>query len=388
MTDSPTYSINPRDYGLDSNASPQTNLDALNTALTALKGSGKGGEIIIPPHVYNVASPWVIDLDPGHGITIRGISPESTLAFTGSGENGMTVDADFIHLEGFRIVTSAMPNVGQGSACYLRNSSGLGGSFQNIIVEEMRFEGRTDARPANFLAVNSPAHSRIRDVSICGFYNESFPHDSIGVYCFGEVAPNGGACGDWSIESVTVLGVGTAFKVVSGDGTGRATIEGTSFTDCVAVGVQIGLDMQGLGYLAPGHSWKGGHINAQQCCANFKSYSQFTISDALLYLDAGGAAKQGFVLFDGCAQMSAHNNRMVHLAQTGDTQQNVFGIAFANGTTGSRADDNDGLGFPGGSAVIFNQSGGNNRAGGNGRSGPGLNLAGSGLIDLGGNHQF
>ena len=146
--------------------------------------------------------------------------------------------------------------------------------------------------------------------------------------------------------------------------------------------------MVGNGYQVPGHSWKGGHINAQAVCAQFDSISQFEIADCLLYLDAGGANKQGFILFNGCTQMRARDNQMIHIAQTGDTGGGVYGVAFANGTTASRAQNNDGIGFPGGSAVIYNQSGGNNRAGGNGRGGQGALLVGGGLIDLGGNHVF
>jgi hypothetical protein len=388
MADSRRITVNPQDYGLDSSASPQTNLDALNTAVQAIREAG-GGEIIIPPHVYNVASPLVIDnLGAGVGITIRGINPASTLAFTGSGDNGIQINADFIEVSGFRVVASAMPNVHNGSLMYLRNSSALGGSFQNIIVEKMRFEGRDNAKPSFFLAICNPAHARVRDVSIVSFYNGSFPTESTGIYAFGEAAPNGGACGDWSIEAVTIVGVGTGILLDEGDSQGRPTIEGTSFTDCVIIGVQVGLHVVGHGYLVPGHSWKGGHINAQAVCAQFDNISQFTMSDVLLYLDAGGAGKQGHVLFNNCSQMEVHNCRLIHLAITGDTGAGMYGIAFANGTSNSRARDNDGIGFPGGSAVIFNQSGGNNRAGGNGRFGPGLLLAGTGLIDLGGNHQF
>jgi hypothetical protein len=386
MTDNTQYSFNPQNYGADSSADAETNRVAFQAAIDAAIAAG-GGEILIGPHVYNVNGPLNATAH-GKALTFRGVTLDSTIAFTGGATNGLVADADFLQLSGFRIVVSAMPNIGQGSAAYLRNSSSLGGSFQNIVVEKMRFEGRVDARPGFFLAVCNPSHSRIRDVSIVGFYDGSFPSDSTGIYAFGEAAANGGACGDWSISDVTVVGVGTAFKLDEGDANGRPTIEGTSFTDCVAVGVQVGLHVVGHGYEVPGHSWKGGHINAASVCAQFDNIAQFTMSDVLLYLDAGGANKQGHVLFNNCTQCEVHNCRMIHLAESGDTGAGMYGIAFANGTSNSRARDNDGIGFPGGSAVIFNQSGGNNRAGGNGRFGPGLLLAGSGLIDLGGNHQF
>jgi len=382
-----SFAVSPLDYGASVNADPETNRVAFQNAINALQAKG-GGRFVVPQGIFVVNAPLTASLGQNGSIFMEGADTNSTITFTGGGQNGLVVDAGFIKLSGFRIVVSAMPNIGQGSACYLRNASALGGSFQNIVVEDMRFEGRVDARPSYFLAVNGPATSRIRGVTVVGFYNQSFPVDSTGIYIFGEVSPSGGASGDWSCEGCTVIGVGTAFLVNEGAGPGQATVEGSSFTDCVAVGVQVGLRMVGNGYQVPGHSWKGGHINAQAVCAQFDSISQFEIADCLLYLDAGGANKQGFILFNGCTQMRARDNQMIHIAQTGDTGGGVYGVAFANGTTASRAQNNDGIGFPGGSAVIYNQSGGNNRAGGNGRGGQGALLVGGGLIDLGGNHVF
>jgi hypothetical protein len=382
-----SFAVSPLDYGASVNADAETNRIAFQNAINALQAKG-GGRFIIPQGIFVVNAPLTASLGANGSIFMEGADTNSTITFTGGGQNGLVVDAGFIKLSGFRIVVSAMPNIGQGSACYLRNASALGGSFQNIVVEDMRFEGRVDARPSYFLAVNGPATSRIRGVTVVGFYNQSFPVDSTGIYIFGEVSPSGGASGDWSCEGCTVIGVGTAFLVNEGAGPGQATVEGSSFTDCVAVGVQVGLHMVGNGYQVPGHSWKGGHINAQAVCAQFDSISQFEIADCLLYLDAGGANKQGFILFNGCTQMRARDNQMIHIAQTGDTGGGVYGVAFANGTTASRAQNNDGIGFPGGSAVIYNQSGGNNRAGGNGRGGQGALLVGGNLIDLGGNHVF
>ena len=382
-----SFAVSPLDYGASVNADPETNRVAFQNAINALQAKG-GGRFIIPQGIFVVNAPLNASLGANGSIFMEGADTNSTITFTGGAQNGLVVDAGFIKLSGFRIVVSAMPNIGQGSAAYLRNASALGGSFQNIVVEDMRFEGRVDARPSYFLAVNGPATSRIRGVTVVGFYNQSFPVDSTGIYIFGEVSPSGGASGDWSCEGCTVIGVGTAFLVNEGAGPGQATVEGSSFTDCVAVGVQVGLHMVGNGYQVPGHSWKGGHINAQAVCAQFDSISQFEIADCLLYLDAGGANKQGFILFNGCTQMRARDNQMIHIAQTGDTGGGVYGVAFANGTTASRAQNNDGIGFPGGSAVIYNQSGGNNRAGGNGRGGQGALLVGGGLIDLGGNHVF
>ncbi|SEF68958.1 MULTISPECIES: hypothetical protein [unclassified Methylobacterium] len=382
-----SFAVSPLDYGASVNADPETNRVAFQNAINALQAKG-GGRFVVPQGIFVVNAPLTASLGQNGSIFMEGADTNSTITFTGGGQNGLVVDAGFIKLSGFRIVVSAMPNIGQGSACYLRNASALGGSFQNIVVEDMRFEGRVDARPSYFLAVNGPATSRIRGVTVVGFYNQSFPVDSTGIYIFGEVSPSGGASGDWSCEGCTVIGVGTAFLVNEGAGPGQATVEGSSFTDCVAVGVQVGLHMVGNGYQVPGHSWKGGHINAQAVCAQFDSISQFEIADCLLYLDAGGANKQGFILFNGCTQMRARDNQMIHIAQTGDTGGGVYGVAFANGTTASRAQNNDGIGFPGGSAVIYNQSGGNNRAGGNGRGGQGALLVGGNLIDLGGNHVF
>ncbi len=382
-----SFAVSPLDYGASVNADPETNRVAFQNAINALQAKG-GGRFVVPQGIFVVNAPLTASLGQNGSIFMEGADTNSTITFTGGGRNGLVVDAGFIKLSGFRIVVSAMPNIGQGSACYLRNASALGGSFQNIVVEDMRFEGRVDARPSYFLAVNGPATSRIRGVTVVGFYNQSFPVDSTGIYIFGEVSPSGGASGDWSCEGCTVIGVGTAFLVNEGAGPGQATVEGSSFTDCVAVGVQVGLHMVGNGYQVPGHSWKGGHINAAAVCAQFDSISQFEIADCLLYLDAGGANKQGFILFNGCTQMRARDNQMIHIAQTGDTGGGVYGVAFANGTTASRAQNNDGIGFPGGSAVIYNQSGGNNRAGGNGRGGQGSLLVGANLIDLGGNHVF
>ena len=382
-----SFAVSPLDYGASVNADPETNRVAFQNAINALQAKG-GGRFVVPQGIFVVNAPLNASLGANGSIFMEGADTNSTITFTGGAQNGLVVDAGFIKLSGFRIVVSAMPNIGAGSACYLRNASSLGGSFQNIVVEDMRFEGRVDARPSYFLAVNGPATSRIRGVTVVGFYNQSFPVDSTGIYIFGEVSQSGGASGDWSCEGCTVIGVGTAFLVSEGAGAGRATVEGSSFTDCVAVGVQVGLHMVGNGYQVPGHSWKGGHINAQAVCAQFDSISQFEIADCLLYLDAGGANKQGFILFNGCTQMRARDNQMIHIAQTGDNGGGVYGVAFANGTTASRAQNNDGIGFPGGSAVIYNQSGGNNRAGGNGRGGQGSLLVGGGLIDLGGNHVF
>ena len=381
--------FNLADYGFDVNDTGAQNVAGFKAALADLVAVG-GGTVVIPHGTYTLNAQIGDDTLANAGVRIVGSDRESKIMFKGSGiANGLVVNARSIALEGFRVKGAETPDITTGSLVYVRNNAPFGSEFGQVYLHDLAIEGNPDCRPGNFLAVCNPVWMRASGVGVVSFSNESTGTSGNGMYIFGE--PNGlGTEGDCSIYGCNFIGMQTGVVIQGGTGSnGLQTIEGVSFTDCMVIGVQNGLYYGASGYQCPGHSWKGGHVQFSQIGFHFESISQFKVSDVLMYMNASVAGNAGFILANNCTQMMFHDNHFLRVPQTGvDLGVGCWGVAFANGTTMSRANNNDGIGFPQGSAIIYNQSQGNNRAGGNGRSGQGLIMSGANLIDLGGNHNF
>ncbi|QEE37908.1 hypothetical protein FV241_02425 [Methylobacterium sp. WL2] len=331
---------------------------------------------------------------PGLGIKIYGSDLESRLIFSGGMQNGLVCNARSVTLEGFRAIATNTPGMnGAGSLIYVRNAAPLGSEFENISIRDLGLEGRPGSDPLYFLALQNPAFARIDGVGIVAFENESYgSKGNAGIYIFGETASNASAVGDFTVHGANVYGVETGILVSGGTGdNGAQTVEGCSFTDCVVQGARIGLHMQASGYKAPGHSWKGGHINCDGVAIQLDSWAQFKISDALFYLNAGSARKQGHILLNNCTEINVHDMHLLHFATVAGqpaTGVGNFGVAFAGSTDLCQVHDVDCYGFAGGSAAVYNAGGGGaNRAHHVGKQGGQTILAGS-VQDLGGNHAL
>lgn len=382
--------VNPRDYGADNNAAPSTNVAAFRAAINDLYALG-GGTLYISGGDFTLDDTISFD-NSNLGIRIVGADKESRLVFAGGMQNGLIANGRSVTLEGFTAIAAACPAMSQGSLVYVRNGAQLGSEFENIAINDLRLEGRPGTNPMNFLALQNPAFMRLKGVGITAFENESYgSKGNNGLFIFGDVDTiAGSAVGDFSCHGVNVYGVENGIRVVGGAGAnGQQTVEGCSFTDCVIQGARYGLYMSASGYQAPGHSWKGGHVNCDGAAIKLVSWAQFKVSDALFYLNANSARKEGHFRLTDCTEIFGHHNHCMHFGTTGpDNGAGISGFAMDGNTTLCRADDNDFLGFAAGSAAIYNAgSGGGNRARGNGKQGGGLILAGN-VTDLGANHAL
>lgn len=365
------------DYGVvqyDPNYASQ-NVSAMNAAISDAAAIG-GGTIVIPNGDIFLNDRVGGDYTSA-GLAFEGTGTNARLVFQGGMTNGLYINANGVKVQGLRFLVQASPNINQGSVLYVRNANALP---NGIILRDLDFAGTSDARPGNFLAAVNPQESLIANVSIDSNSGEPFGTQSNGIYVLGDRI-----CTDFSVRDCKVLRVNTAFAVRGGDSTnGQQTVEGISFTDNVTFGVQTGLYMT-AGYQAPGHSWKGGHINAELYCVNLNSWAQFKISDALLYLNQSNPNAQGFILATNCTQIQAHNNHLIHVAETGPSAgTQCFGVAFAGSTSYSLAAFNDMAGAPPGSACVYNANNSTtNRSFGNSKTGGGAVVVGN-ITELGG----
>jgi hypothetical protein len=353
------------------------NVAAFNGAINAAASVG-GGTVLVPN------GDWYFNSTIGGDFTSQSISVEGTgyaarLIFTGAGfGNGLYLNCDGVKVQGLRIIGTGASGLNGGNLAYVRNANSR---YGGLVIRDVELEGTPDTRPANFLAVLNPMTSLVADVTVLSNSNESFGTQSTGIYVLGDQL-----CTDFSVRDCKVVGCNIGFAVTGGAAVGSQTIEGVSFTDCVTFGVQTGLQMT-AGYLCPGHSWKGGHINANNLCVQLISYAQFKIADVLMYINQANPNAGGFVHLLNCTEIQVHNNHLVNTPENGPNAGGlIFGVAFDGSTDISLAAFNDMIGAASGSACIYN-AGGNpsNRAFGNLKTGPGAVLAGSGLIDLGGN---
>lgn len=379
--------VNVRDYGADNNAAPSTNVAAFRAAFNDLYALG-GGTLLISGGDFALDDTISFD-NANVGVRIVGADRESRLVFQGGMQNGLVVNAKSISLEGFAAIAASTPGMnGQGSLIYVRGAAGLGSEFETISIRDINLEGRQGSDPLYFLAVQNPAFARLDGIGIVAFENESYgSKGNTGLYLFGDVAPNGSSVGDCTVHGVNVYGVETGILAQGGTGgNGQQTIEGVSFTDCVIQGAKIGLRMSASGYKAPGHSWKGGHINCDGIAIQLDSWAQFKISDALFYLNAASARKGGHILCTDCTEIQVHDMHLMHFGTTGpDNGGEIFGVAFAGSTDLCNVHDIDAIGFHPGSAAVYNAGGGAaNRAHHVTKQGGGTILAGS-IIDTGGN---
>jgi hypothetical protein len=387
----PDRFVNPRDYGASNTASGATNVAAFRAAINDLYALG-GGTMLIPGGDFALDDTISFD-NVNQGIRIVGADKESRLVFGGNMQNGLICNARSIKLEGFTVIAQSTPAMnGVGSLVYCRNGAQLGSEFEQIDIRDLRLEGRPGSDPQNFLALQNPAFMRVHGVGIVAFENESYgSKGNNGVFIFGDVDTIGGsAVGDFSMVGVNVYGVENGFRVVGGTGAqGQQTVEGCSFTDCVVQGARYGLYMSASGYQAPGHSWKGGHVNCDGAPIKLVSWAQFKVSDALFYINAASARKEGHFRLTDCTEIFAHHNHCFHFGTTGpDNGAGISGFAMDGNTSLCRADHNDFIGFQPGSGAIYNAgTGGGNRADFNGKQGGGVLLAGN-VQDLGGNHFF
>lgn len=379
--------VNPRDYGADNNAAPGQNVAAFRAAINDLYALG-GGTLLIPGGDFALDDTISFD-NPNLGVKIYGADKESRLVFTGGMQNGLVVNAKSLTLEGFRAIAAATPNMnGQGSLIYVRNAAPLGSEFENITIRDIGLEGRQGSDPLYFLAVQNPAFARLNNIGIVAFENEDYgSKGNAGIYIFGETAANASAVGDFSVHGCNVYGVQTGFLVVGGTGTnGAQTVEGASFTDCVVQGAQYGLHMKASGYKAPGHSWKGGHVNCDGAAVWLESWAQFKISDALFYVNAGSPRKEGLIHLTDCTEIHVHDMHLLHfptVAGQPATGAGIYGVAFDGSTDLCNVHDVDCIGFTAGSGAVYNAgSGGANRAHHVLKQGGGTLLAGS-VIDQG-----
>jgi hypothetical protein len=385
------HKFNIRDYGADNSASADQNVAAFNAAIADMTNYG-GGALVIPGGDFTVNNTININL-PNGGVKIYGSDMGSRLVFNGGMQNGLVVNAASINLEGFRAVAASTPGMnGQGSLIYVRGAAQLGSLFETITIRDIGLTGSPGNDPLYFLAVQNPAFARLDGIGIVAFENESYgTKGNAGVYIFGDVdTVNGSAVGDFSVHGVNVYGIQTGFLVQGGTGAnGQQTVEGASFTDCVVQGAQYGLHLRASGYQAPGHSWKGGHVNCDGAAFYLESWAQFKISDVLCYLNAASARKQGHVYISSSTEINVHNNHFFHFGTTGpDNGIGITGVAMDGNTSLCQVHDNDFIGFSAGSGTVYNAgTGGGNRAWYNGKQGSGTHIA-SGIVDLGGNHYI
>jgi hypothetical protein len=337
------------DYGAVANQRDATtmaaNVAAFQAAFTDIQAAG-GGTIVIPPGNFclnaQVGGSFTCD------VGIVGTTQHSGLLFADMPDtNGLVLHAPAVRFSNLRVYTDNAPNIGQGSLVDLETT----GEFRGVVVHDVMLQGSPTGRPGNFLNIVNAAAGHISGVTIEGGANEAYGSQSTGI----AISANTLAT-DIDIHNAKIFRVYAGVTVVAGNIPNVPTFEGISFTDCNLVGVQVGVSISSGWYPAPGLGWKGGHVNAQKYCFDLYNYAQFSVSDAVLYMDSGNNP-QAHIYCNGCWSIGVKDCYFGYIDDTNSgARPSVTGVALANTTDVQIIGNEFSFGLVPASNAIWNQT--------------------------------
>lgn len=381
------------DYGAVDNGDPSAvttaaNSQALYGALYDIAQQPNAGTLVLPNGRF-VLNNAVERYDLPHGIDVEGTGNSelffNSVAQGGNGLGlGVTGGADGrIKVRGLRVLGR---NFGSNQGGTLVALYG-GGQDGGVSIDTLYINCDSTCLPVNHLLIKNPASSgNIRGINITGgggAYGGTGGTTGISVY-------SDRLATDVSFHDVYMYAVGTGFSATMGQTQSQYTLEGVAFTACVLVGVQKGLVTNSGWYQAPGYSWKGGHINAQQYCFLLNRMAHFAIDGVNAQLDISNSP-QAILFGQGCVGIHVTNNRFAMVDQLGSGKAfpDVSGVLADGNSTVWTVTGNHFANFTPGSNCVVGQSGASvirafaNLKFASGSTGGGM-LAGS-VIDLGGN---
>lgn len=339
------------DYGAVANVrdadTMTANVAAFQAAFDDIR-TAKGGTLVIPDGNFTLNAQIGGNFDCDVGVV--GTTQHSGLLFADmQDQNGLVLHAPAVRFSNMRAYADNAPNIGQGSLIDLETT----GEFRGVVVHDVMLQGSPSARPGCFLNIVNAAAGHISGITIEGGANESYGSQSTGI----AISANTLAT-DIDINNAKIFRVYAGVTVVAGNIPNVPTFEGISFTDCNLVGVQYGVQISSGYYPAPGLGWKGGHINAQKFCFNLSNYAQFSVSDAVLYMECSNSP-QAHVYCNGCYSIGVKDCYFgyVDVLNSG-ARPAVTGVAVLNSSYVQVIGNEFSFGLVPSSNAIWNQGGG------------------------------
>lgn len=370
------------DYGAiaQSTTAATTNSTAFNLAVAAVQAQAGAGTIVVPNDRFFFNATLGNAPFP-HGVDVEGSGANSEVYFNNlnSGPGLALYAADNtgrIGLRNLRVIG--------------RNGTGLsgqalvivqgGGGLQSVSIDTLNIDCDSTCLLSTYLRLYNPNYSHIQNVCIDG-QQGAYGSTGVGVDIKGLVQST-----DVKLDAVAINRIGTAFNVTMSQTTGQYGIEGVTFRDCIVVGSQIGLAMTGGWYSAPGHGWRGGHMNVQQYGFALKKTSQFSVDSTLIYMDINGSP-QAFYYAENGIDLHVNLSKFCTVDQlnTGKATPNIPGVSVGPGVGGMSVIGNHFSGFTTAAPAVSNTSGSSGiRAGMNFKPAGGTILTAN-VTDLGGN---
>ena len=375
---SKTFNI--ADYGTAPGASDATsaaaNLNALNQATAALKGSPSGtGTILIPNETHYLQNQYVTYFR--NGASLIGAGHNSALFLNNSNDPyGVVFHQDTnanyysrLYVANLQIYARNCPNLGQGRLLSIRGTGISGG----LNAESLWINGDTSAIPSAYMAIINGGTGQFKNIIIEGNQG-SYGTSGTGYFISSDVLST-----DLNMIACNVNRVGVAYQCIggsAGNGNLAYTLEGVNFIQCIAVGVQQGVLATCPNYRCPLFYWIGGHINAQAYAFNLNGLGTIRIEAAQPQLDYNNSP-QALIYATNVSSMRIAGNQFVMVDQlnSGKAPPVVSCIVAGSGCDNWQIVDNTMVNFQPSAPGVWNQ---NNAAtnlyvGGNIKPGKGSN---------------
>lgn len=329
------------EFGASPSNTPSQNFTAIQSALDEMKSKPRGGALWVPPELYPCNGGLVFDPDAADSITLLGVQGASVIDIR-SGTFGFKA-----HMEFGRAAID-------GVSWQATNVAG----FQRMIdVKSDDIMGATMSRFSITRVGTTPTFTgiwaeRLRESTWTDLDLQTGEAASYGSTGVGIQMQGGGGVGGEGTEHVLtrvrVRSTGKAF-VLRPTGTAAAggDLEGVHFVECLALGVDQGLDCEGVddfanGYLAPLFVWTGGHINARSYGLVFKNVAQVKSYGADIYIDSSGTeGSQAGILLDKVIRGNIESADISVIDQLGGGSLNdIVGISVSGASQKIRLRNN------------------------------------------------
>lgn len=317
------------EFGASPENSPAENFAAIQATLDALETDPRGGGLWVPGKKFDSNGELIFNPSAADSLTFRGIEGASKINIR-TGTFGMRAHMNFGRVVNDGVSWEAT-DVAAGFTRMLdiRSDDIMGASMRNFSITRL---GSTPT----FIGILA---ERLRESS---WYNldiqtgeaASYGVTGIGIQMQGELGVGEGTT--HVFDQVKVRSTGKAVVLrPTGTHAGGGNIEGVRFVECDFVGVDQGVDCEGVddlgnGYLAPLFTWTGGHINATGYGLIFKNVAQAKIFNADIYIDSSGPdGAQAGILMDKVIRGKIVNSDIAIIDQlAGGSLNNIVGISI------------------------------------------------------------
>jgi hypothetical protein len=317
------------------------NFTAFQAALDAMAAQPRGGALFVPPYLYQSNGGLTINPDAADNITLVGV-PGASVIDIRSGTFGFKAHMDFgrISIDGLSWVATNVS--GFQRMIDIKSNDVMGATMEKFSITRA---GTTS--PFTGIWAEKLRESTWTDLDIQTGEAASYASSGIGIQLQG----SGGAAGEGTehvLTRVKVRSTGKAFVLrPTGTAATGGDLEGVHFLECLALGVDQGLDCQGIddlanGYLAPLFVWSGGHINAKSYGLVFRNVAQAKAYGADIYIDSSGTeGAQAGILLDNVVRGNIESADISIIDQLGGGSLNdIVGISVSGASQKLRLRNN------------------------------------------------